>query len=334
MSRLEDYIYINDGYAYFLHSIKSYNDTLEVLESILENGLYIGSGELHFTITSIGTCKTEGFDNLISTIENYSYDGGSKTIIMRMPFSLLLTDYSKTLMRYTGDIQLNMLCDYEPWEEYDYAVLPSKFILGYYDSISKDFVLNDKYHFVLTQDDISTIANNIVTFSSHHASIVKNYPTFNKEEVERNLKIALMNDSNKKAYRRRIVIDNIIKYYDQQETEEMKLDYSYNNENDILFIISSVKNKKINISDYAISEIYMNGKIDMGNGLEWSVPAIIRLAQLLKSAKKLSEINHYDYLGELVSLQPIHTIIGEILKSPHTYNEFRDTHGDSTNKVL
>lgn len=148
-------------------------------------------------------------------------------------------------------------------------------------------------------------------------------------------KMSINNSSeNIKEYRKKFVIDNFITPYQKQENDIMKYDYDINYEINKNFICESVKNKKVNMNANVLSEIYMNGKINNGNGFEWTLSAIIRMSQLLKCANELSIINNFDYLGEFVSIQPIHTIIGEMINSKESIKEFKELKNLSFNKNI
>ena len=160
---------------------------------------------------------------------------------------------------------------------------------------------------------------------------------FKKEELDIMLNTNQKDNNNSfdvVEYRRNFVIKNFISIYNDFENDIMKTDYDNNYEIDKNFICESVKNKKVNMNANVLSEIYMNGKINNGNGFEWTLPAIIRMSQLLKCANELSIINNFDYLGEFVSIQPIHTIIGEMINSKESIKEFKELKNLSFNKNI
>lgn len=313
MSRIEDFITdvdVEDNY-FFCHA------TLldqEIVKSIFNTGLNFNE-----TIFSTTCIYTGTKNDVISKIKNHYFNVMGYNIVIKIPKWLFSGFYGKLKNVFDAiAIQRDEVL----------KTIPNIFIYGCYDPENSDFLLNPNYHQILNLEDKKMIRDNILKYLEirKNSLIVQDYQ-FKKEELDTILNISQKDNNNSfnvVEYRRNFVIKNLISIYNDCENDIMKTDYDMNYEIDKNFIYESVKNKKVNMNTKSLSEIYMNGKISYGDVFEWTLPAIIRMSQLLKCANELSNVNNFDYLGEFVSLQPIHTIIGEMINSKESIRQFKE----------
>lgn len=323
MSRIEDFVTeidVRDNY-FFCHAT-SFDKN--IVKSIFNTGLNFNE-----TIFSTACIYTGTKKEIISEIQNHYFNVIGYNIVIKIP-KWLFSGFNGKLKEPFDAISIQ--------RDEVVKTIPNFFIYGCYNPENNDFILNPNYHKILNLDDKIMIRNNILKYLEIRKNnvILQDYQ-FKKEELDIILNTNQKDNNNSfdvVEYRRNFVIKNFISIYNDFENDIVKTDYDNNYEIDKNFICESVKNKKVNINANVLSEIYMDGKKNNGGCLEWTLPAIIRMSQLLKCANELSIINNFDYLGEFVSIQPIHTIIGEMINSKESIKEFKELKNLSFNKNI
>lgn len=312
MGKIEEYFSeddINKNHI-FCHAT-SFDEA--VVKSIFEKGLYFN--ETIFSTTCIYSGSKE---EVISKVKDHYFKLNGYNIVIKFPKEII-NSFAGRIKEIFDAISIQN-------NEFE-RTIPNIFIYGCYNPKNGEFILNPNYHKNVTLEDRIMLKENVLKYiKTKSESEFIDYSNFSEKELNKILGIPqnIRDNQNVIEYRTNYVINNFINVYDNLETEYMKFEYEENFEYDKKFIIDSIKNKKVNLNNNTLSEIYMDGKIFDNNEYEWTLSAIIRLSQLLKCAKKLSEIERYNYLGELVSLEPIHTIIGEMVNSKQTFKEFRE----------
>ena len=146
-------IFKNKDNIYFAHG--SGTNKEEIINSIIENGLRCNHGALQFTSIYLGT-KDNVLEYGKDMLENWSYKNSGIVFILSLPKYFCIADRDEL---NTTKKQYLAFCFMPTQEEIDQKKLVNKlhiykeFIVGYYDSMTNEFVKNEKYYELLTKEE-------------------------------------------------------------------------------------------------------------------------------------------------------------------------------------
>ena len=146
-------IFKNENNIYFAHG--SGTDKKEIIDSIIRDGLRCNHGALQFTSIYLGT-KQNVLEYGKDILENWSYKNSGIVFVISLPKYFCIADREEL---NTVKKQYLSFCFFPTKEEIEEKQLLKKlhiykeFIVGYYNSITAEFVFNDNYYELLPQEE-------------------------------------------------------------------------------------------------------------------------------------------------------------------------------------
>lgn len=139
--------FANQANQYYAHGIGAYDE--KVIKSIFENGLRCSHKELYWTVLELGKGSDTLFKEKEELMNKWEHKGSKHIVIVSLPEAFHILDvmgtplYQKRHAAFYNNIS--------PEEASILGISPGlylkpEFIMGMYDAIKKDFIVNDRYY--------------------------------------------------------------------------------------------------------------------------------------------------------------------------------------------
>ena len=154
--------FANEKNMYYAHGIGAYSE--DVVNSIFKNGLRCSHNELYWTVVEFGEGSESLFREKEEMMSNWEHKGSKHIIIVSLPEIFHLLDVKGTaLFQKRHAAFLNSISE-EQADELGIAkglYLKPEFVMGMYDTIKKDFILNDRYYENLPEEEQKRVLDDV-----------------------------------------------------------------------------------------------------------------------------------------------------------------------------
>ena len=154
--------FANEKNMYYAHGIGAYSE--DVVNSIFKNGLRCSHNELYWTVVEFGEGSESLFREKEEMMSNWEHKGSKHIIIVSLPEIFHLLDVKGTaLFQKRHAAFLNSISE-EQADELGIAkglYLKPEFVMGMYDTIKKDFVVNDRYYENLPEEEQKRVLDDV-----------------------------------------------------------------------------------------------------------------------------------------------------------------------------
>ena len=151
----------NKNNLYFLHGPGT--DKKKVLDSIMEHGIRCGHGIFRFTSIYLGTPE-EIQEYGKEIIDTWYYKNSPIVFIVSFPRKYIISEATETNTHQKAHSAFYYFPTKEEQDTYNLQNKPhvyKEFILGYYNSVTKEFVENETYYANLSMDEQRNLFNKI-----------------------------------------------------------------------------------------------------------------------------------------------------------------------------
>jgi len=145
-------IFNNPNNIYHGHGIGP--ETMEKIQSILNNGLRCSHGSLYYTSVALGMGQNID-DSVNGLLKKWPHKDSNIIIIISLPNKYRILDSPGIGTYNLGDAAYYYIPSLELQEQFSLTNSPyvmPEFVMGYYDAREDSFTMNSNYYEYLTQD--------------------------------------------------------------------------------------------------------------------------------------------------------------------------------------